>query len=79
VTKAGHSSPGNHGGVALHSPRAALGRFHLFGDFVDVGVQRLQQFPRLRCVGVIDHVGIIAPSPPKRSPGTAAFDMERAL
>ena len=39
VTKAGHPAPGNHSGVTLHSPRAAFCRFHLFGDFVDVGVQ----------------------------------------
>jgi hypothetical protein len=82
VTKAGHPAPGNHSGVALHSPRAALGRFHFFGDFVDMGVQRLQQLPRLRRVGVIDHVGIIASSPTKRSPGTgqrtAPFDIELA-
>ena len=38
---------------------------HPLGYFVDVGVQRLQQLPRLRCIGVIDHVGII-PSTAKR-------------
>jgi len=27
-----------------------------------VSVQRLQQFPGLCCVGIIDHVGIIAPT-----------------
>ena len=39
MAKAGHPTAGNHSGVALHSPRAAFGRFHLFGDFVDIGVQ----------------------------------------
>jgi hypothetical protein len=45
-----------------------------------VGVQRLQQLPRLRRVGVIDHVKIIASSPTMRSPGTgqrtAPIDIE---
>jgi len=27
-----------------------------------MGVQRLQQLPRLSCISVIDHVGIIAPT-----------------
>jgi hypothetical protein len=39
MAKACHSAPGNHSGVALHSPRAALGRFDLLGDFVDVSVE----------------------------------------
>ena len=39
MAKAGHPATGNHSGVALHPPCAAFGRFHLFGDFVDVGVQ----------------------------------------
>jgi len=69
VTETGHPAPGNYSGVTLHSPRAAFGRFHLFGDFVNVGMQRLQQLPRLRRVGVIDHVRIIAPTPIKRAPG----------
>jgi hypothetical protein len=69
VTETGHPAPGNYSGVTLHSPRAAFGRFHLLGDFVNVGVQRLQQLPRLRRVGVIDHVQIIAPTPTKRAPG----------
>jgi hypothetical protein len=80
VTKAGRPAPGNHSGVTLHSPRAALGGFHLLGDFVDVSVQRLQQLPSLRRVGVIDHVEIIASSPAMRSPGagqrTAPIDTE---
>jgi hypothetical protein len=82
VTETGHPAPGNHSRVTLHSPRAAFGRFHLFGDFVNVGVQRLQQLPRLRRVGVIDHVRIIAPTPTKRAPGVrsanARFDVEPA-
>jgi hypothetical protein len=32
-------------------------------------VQRLKQLPRLRGVGVIDHVGIIAPTTAARAPG----------
>ncbi|MDT5182101.1 MAG: hypothetical protein QOJ20_4972 [Mycobacterium sp.] len=70
VTKAGHPAPGNHSSVTLHSPRAAFSRFHLFRDFVDVGVQRLQQLPGLRRVGFIDHVGIIASTPTMRAPRT---------
>ena len=69
VTETGHPPPGNYSRVTLHSPRAAFGRFHLFGDFVNVGVQRLQQLPRLRRVGVIDHVRIIAPTTTKRALG----------
>jgi hypothetical protein len=68
VTEIGHPAPGNYSGVTLHSPRAAFGGFHLFGDFMNVGVQRLQQLPRLRRVGVIDHVRIIAPTPTRRAP-----------
>jgi len=60
VTQAGHSAPGTRGCVTLHTSRAVFGRFHLFGDFVDMRVQRLKQLSRLRCVGVIDHVGIFA-------------------
>jgi hypothetical protein len=60
VTQAGHSAAGIHGCVTLHTSRAVFGRFHLFGDFVDMRVQRLKQLSRLRCVGVIDHAGIIA-------------------
>ena len=60
VTKAGQPAPGNYSSVTLYSPRAAFSRFHHFRDFVDVGLQRLQQLPRLRRVGFIDHVGIIA-------------------
>jgi hypothetical protein len=68
VPKAGHPAPGNDSCMTLHSPRAAFSRFHLFGDFVDVGVQRLQQLLRLRRVGVVDHVGIIASTAAKRAP-----------
>jgi hypothetical protein len=71
VTQAGHPAPGNHGSVTMHPPRADFGGFHLLGDFVDVCVQRLEQLPRLRGVGVIDHVGIIAPTTVTRAPGTA--------
>jgi hypothetical protein len=70
VTQAGHPAPGNHSSVTLHPPRAAFGRFHLPGDFVDVGLQRLEQLPRLRGVGVIDHVGIIASTAATRAPRT---------
>jgi hypothetical protein len=38
MTKPGYSAPRDHSGVALHPPCTAFGRFHLFGDFVDVGV-----------------------------------------
>jgi hypothetical protein len=71
VTQAGHPAPGNHGSVTVHPPRADFGRFHLLGDFVDVHVQRLKQLPRLRGVGVIDHVGIIAPTTAARAPEAA--------
>jgi hypothetical protein len=60
VTQAGNPPPSNQSGMPLRTPRAAFGGFDLLRDFVDVGVQRLQQFLRLRDVGVIDHVGIIA-------------------
>ena len=79
VTKAGHPAPGNHSSVTLHSPRTAFSRFHLFRDFVDVGMERLQQLPRLRRVGFIDHVGIIASTPtmraPRRDRQTGSFDV----
>jgi hypothetical protein len=82
VTEIGHPAPGNYSGVTLYSPRAAFGGFHLFGDFVNVGVQRLQQLPRLRRVGVIDHVRIIAPTPKRRAPrvrsASAQFNVEPA-
>jgi hypothetical protein len=42
VTKAGYPPPGNQSSVALHTPRAVFGGFHLLRDFVDVSVQRLQ-------------------------------------
>ncbi|GAC1403604.1 MAG: hypothetical protein NVS4B6_13670 [Mycobacterium sp.] len=60
VTQAGNPASSNQGGMSLHTPRAAFGGFDLLRDFVDVGVQRLKEFPRLRYVGVIDHIGIIA-------------------
>jgi len=41
--------------VTLHPPRTDFGEFDLFGDIVDVGLQRLQQLPRLRRVGALDH------------------------
>jgi hypothetical protein len=68
VTQARYSTPGHHGGVPLDAPGSNLGRFHLGGDFVDVGVQRVQQLSRLRRVGVIDHVRIIPSAPAKRAP-----------
>jgi hypothetical protein len=47
-----------------------------------VCVQRLQQLPRLRRVGVIDHVRIITSIPTNRAPGTgqrtALYDVELA-
>jgi hypothetical protein len=70
VTKPGHPAPGNHRGMALNSPCAAFGRFDLLGYFVDVGVQGMQQLPRLRRVGVVDHARIIAPTQTIRSPRT---------
>jgi hypothetical protein len=42
MTQAGHPAPSDGSGVTLHTSRADFGRFHLFGDFVDVRVQRLQ-------------------------------------
>ena len=39
VTQAGDPAPGNQRRVALHPPRAALGRFHLLRDFIDMGMQ----------------------------------------
>lgn len=68
VTKARHAASGDHGGVTLHTPGPAFGRFDLLGNFVDVNVQRLQQFSRLRRIGVIDHVGIIASTAAQRAP-----------
>jgi hypothetical protein len=68
VTQAGHPAPGDQRSVTLHTPRTAFSGFHLLGDFIDVGVQRLQKLPRLCCVGVIDHVGIIAPTSAWRAP-----------
>ena len=68
VTQAGHPTPGDQSGMTLHTPCATLGGLHLFRDFVDMGVQRLQQLPCLRGIGIIGHVGIIAPSGVKRAP-----------
>ena len=68
VTQGGHPAPGDQRSVTLHTTRAAFSGLHLLGDFIDVGLQRLQQCPRLRCVGVIDHVGIIAPTWAWRAP-----------
>jgi hypothetical protein len=62
VTQAGYPAPGDQRGVTLHTPRTDFGGLHLLGDFLDMGVQRLQQLPRLSCISVIDHVGIIAPT-----------------
>ena len=70
VTEAGYPAPGHHGSVTLDAPRASFGRFHFLGDFVDLGVQRLQQLPCLRGVGVVNHVGIIAPTAAKCAPRT---------
>jgi hypothetical protein len=74
VTQARHSAPGDHGGVTLHTPGPAFGGFDLFGDFVDVSVQRLQQLSRLRRIGVIDHVGIIASTAVERAPWPTVTD-----
>jgi hypothetical protein len=68
VTQAGNPPPSDQSGVTLHTLRAVFGGFDLLRDLVDVGVQRLQQFPRLRYVGVIDHVGIIASTAAKCAP-----------
>jgi hypothetical protein len=68
VTQAGRSAPGNQRSVTLYTPRTAFSGLHLPGDFIDVGVQRLQKLPRLSCVGVIDHIGIIAPTSALRAP-----------
>ena len=68
VTQGGNPPPCNQSGMSLHTPRAGFGGFDLPRDFVDVGVQRLQQLPRLRYVGVIDHVGIIASTAAKCAP-----------
>jgi hypothetical protein len=69
MPQAGYPPPGHHSGMTLHTPGAPFGRFHLLGYLVDVGVQRLQQLPRLRRIGVIDHVGIIASTAATRAPG----------
>ena len=42
VAQAGDPTPSNQGGVTLDTSRADFGRFHLFGDFVDMRVQRLK-------------------------------------
>jgi hypothetical protein len=68
VTQARYSAPGDYGGVTLHTPGPAFGRLDLLGNFVDVSVQRLQQLSRLRRIGVIDHVGIIASTAVGRAP-----------
>jgi hypothetical protein len=68
MPQAGYPAPGHHSGMTLHTPGAPFGRFHLLGYLVDVGVQRLQQLPRLRRIGVIDHVGIIASTTATRAP-----------
>jgi hypothetical protein len=44
-----------------------------------VGVQRLEQFPRLRDVAVINHSGIIASSEAKRSPGFPSANRRSSL
>ena len=42
VTQAGHPATGNQSSVTLDTSGAAFGGFDLFGDFVDVRMQRLQ-------------------------------------
>ena len=69
VAQAGHAPAGNQCRVTLHTSRAVFGRFHFLGDFIDMRVQRLKEFPCLRRVGVIDHVGIIASTTVTRAPG----------
>jgi hypothetical protein len=39
VTQACDPAPGDQCRVTLHPPRAALGRFHLLRDFIDMGMQ----------------------------------------
>jgi hypothetical protein len=77
LTQVGHSALGNHSGVTLHTSRAVFGRFHIFGDFVDMRVQRLKQLPRLRCVGIIDHVGIIASTSRHARVGASSANLSR--
>jgi hypothetical protein len=71
VAQAGDPAPGDLSSVTLHPPGARFGRFHLLRDLVDVSVQRLQQFPCLSHVGIIGHVGIIAPTITKRAAKSA--------
>jgi hypothetical protein len=77
VTQAGHPAAGNQSSVTLDTSGAAFGGFDLFRDFVDVRVQRLQQLFRLCCVGVIDHVGIIAPNPIAARAGADSANRQR--
>jgi hypothetical protein len=56
----GDPAPGDDSSATLHPLCAAFRRFHLLRDVVDVSVQRVQQFSRLRGVGVVAHSGIIA-------------------
>jgi hypothetical protein len=65
-----HPTAGDQRCVTLDPSRADFRGFHLLRDFVDVRVQRLQKFSRLGCVGVIDHVGIIAPTTTLRALGS---------
>jgi hypothetical protein len=69
VAQAGHPAAGDQRSVTLDTSGAILRGFHLLRDFVDVRVQRLQEFSRLGRVGVIDHVGIIAPTATTRAAG----------
>src|ERR1700756_5508189 len=39
-----------------------LGGFQPLGDPLDLVVQAAKQFPGLRCVGIFNHSGILAPS-----------------
>ena len=42
VTQASHPATGDQSSVTLNTSGAAFGGFDLFGDFVDVRVQRLK-------------------------------------
>jgi hypothetical protein len=42
MAQAGGPAPGDHSSVTLHTSSAVFGGFHLFGDFVDMRVQRLK-------------------------------------
>ena len=69
VPQTRHPAACDQRGVALNTSGADLRGLDLLRDLVDVRVQRLQEFSGLGRVGVIDHVGIIAPTATVRATG----------